>query len=119
MPIAENIGIFEIRFYDGTQMGDQWTEEMRSLPEFIEITLATMPPEKGDPLVETLTVTFPRLSRAAAAAAAPQGGTSQGSQQGSQGAGTGTTTDSSAGSATNSPTGSGGKQSGSGSGSPR
>ena len=27
------------------------------------MTLATLPPDKGDPVVETMTVTFPRLSK--------------------------------------------------------
>lgn len=72
-PIAENIGIFQVRFYDGKQWVDEWTEEMQSLPEYIEVTLATLPPGKGDPVVETMTVTFPRLSKAAA----QQGGSSQ------------------------------------------
>ena len=92
-PIAENIGVFQVRFYDGKQWGDEWTEEMRSLPEFMEVTLATLPPEKGDPIVETLTVTFPRLSKAATAAA-QQGGAPQ-SEQGQQGSSAPATTPSS------------------------
>jgi general secretion pathway protein J len=88
-PIAANIGLFQVRFYDGQEWSAEWTEEMRSLPEYLEVTLTTLPPEKGDPLVETLTVTFPRLSRAAEAAAL-QGGAAQG-DQGRQGAGTSST----------------------------
>ena len=76
-PIAENIGLFQVRFYDGKQWGNEWTEEMRSLPEYMEVTLATLPPERGDPLVETFLVTFPRLSRSVPTASqqteAPQG----------------------------------------------
>jgi general secretion pathway protein J len=104
-PIAENIGIFQVRFYDGKQWTDEWTEEMQSLPEFVEVTLATLPPDKGDPIVETMTVTFPRLSKAAAAA--QQGGAPEG-QQGQPGSGASPTTDSSSGSA--------GQQGGSGGG---
>ena len=102
-PIAENIGIFQVRFYDGTQWVDEWTEEIQSLPEYVEVTLAMLPPDKGDPIVETMTVTFPRLSKAAA----QPGGSSQGSQ-GQPGSGTSSTAGSSS--------GSGGQQSGSGNG---
>jgi len=76
-PIAENIGLFQLRFFDGTQLSEEWTEDMRSLPEYLEVTLATMPPEKGDPLVETIMVTFPRLSRSVPIAG-PTGETAEG-----------------------------------------
>jgi type II secretory pathway component PulJ len=88
-PIAENIGVFLVRFFDGKQWVDAWTEEMQSLPEYLEVTLATVPPDKGDPIVETMTVTFPRLSKSASTA--PQSGAS-GDQQGQQGSDTSTTT---------------------------
>ena len=104
-PIAENIGVFQVRFYDGKQWVDEWTEEMQSLPELVEVTLATLPPDKGDPIVETMTVTFPRLGQGAAAA--QQGGSPEG-QQGQQGAGASSTAES--------PSGPAGQQGGSGSG---
>lgn len=102
-PIAENIGIFQVRFYDGKEWVDTWTEEVQSLPEYIEVTLAMLPPDKGDPLVETMTVTFPRLKRATA----QPGGPSQGSQ-GQPGSGASSTAGSSSGSS--------GQQGGSGNG---
>ncbi len=95
-PIAENIGVFQVRFWDGKQWTDQWTEEMQSLPECFEVTLATMPPGKGDPIVETFMVTFPRLSKAGAAAAAEQGAAAGGGR-GQQGSGTSSTTESTSG----------------------
>ncbi|MCL5278753.1 MAG: prepilin-type N-terminal cleavage/methylation domain-containing protein [Planctomycetes bacterium] len=95
-PIAENIGVFQVRFWDGKQWADQWTEEMQSLPECFEVTLATLPPQKGDPLVETFVVTFPRLSKAGAAAAAQQGAGTEGGQ-GQQGSGTSSTAGSTSG----------------------
>jgi hypothetical protein len=97
-PIAENIGLFQVRFWDGKQWTDQWTEEMRSLPQCFEVTLATLPPQKGDPIIETFVVTFPRLSQAAAAAGAQQGAAVEGGQ-GQQGSGTSATTESASGSA--------------------
>jgi len=97
-PLAENIGIFQIRFYDGKQWGEEWTEQMRSLPEYLEITLATLPPDKGNPIVETLTVTFPRLSKAAAAAQMGGATENQAGPQGQQGSGTPVATESTSGS---------------------
>ena len=65
-PIAENVGVFHIRFFDGEEWASEWPEEMRSLPQLIEVSLATLPPEKGDPVAETFTVTFPRMGSMAA-----------------------------------------------------
>ena len=65
-PIAENIGVFYIRFFDGQEWAGQWTEEMRTLPKLVEVTLGTAPPEKGDPVLETFTITFPRMAEAEA-----------------------------------------------------
>jgi general secretion pathway protein J len=61
-PIAENLGIFYVRFYDGKEWRGDWTEEMRTLPKLIEVTLGTAPPEDGDPVLETFTVAFPRMA---------------------------------------------------------
>jgi general secretion pathway protein J len=82
-PIAENIAIFYFRFSDGKEWVDEWTEEMRTLPKLIEVTLATTPPEKGDPVLETFVVSFPRMAEASAGAS-PEGESSEG-QQGQQG----------------------------------
>jgi type II secretion system protein J len=77
-PIAENIAVFFIRFYDGKDWGGEWTEEMRSLPQLIEVTLGTAPPEKGDPVLETFTISFPRRAEIQGGVAGP--GESQGEQ---------------------------------------
>ncbi len=61
-PIAENIGIFYLRFYDGQEWHDEWTEETKTLPKLVEVTLGTTPPEKGDPVLETFTMAFPRMA---------------------------------------------------------
>jgi general secretion pathway protein J len=90
-PIAENIGLFQVRFYDGTQWTDEWTEEMPSLPEYLEVTLATLPPDKGDPIVETMTVTFPRLGKGPMGV---QQGGAAGGDQGQNGSGAPATTES-------------------------
>ncbi|NLH43034.1 MAG: prepilin-type N-terminal cleavage/methylation domain-containing protein [Planctomycetes bacterium] len=65
-PISDKIGIFYIRFYDGQEWQGEWTEEMRTLPKLIEVTLGTVPPEKGDPVLEVFTVAFPRMAEVSA-----------------------------------------------------
>lgn len=67
-PLAENIDVFQIRFSDGQQWTSDWPEEMRSLPELIEVTLVTLAQGEGNPIAESFTVSFPRLARAADAA---------------------------------------------------
>lgn len=61
-PIAENIAIFYVRFFDGQEWTGEWTEEMRTLPMLVEVTLGTAPPENGGPVLEMFTVGFPRLA---------------------------------------------------------
>ncbi len=78
-PIAENIGVFYIRFFDGQEWAGQWTEEMRALPKLIEVTLGTVPSEKGDPVLETFTITFPRMAESEAGDA-QQGESSEGGE---------------------------------------
>jgi type II secretion system protein J len=79
-PIAENIAIFYIRFHDGQDWAGQWSEEMRALPKLIEVTLGTAPPGKGDPVLETFTIAFPRMAEMSQGAS-QQGESSQGGQE--------------------------------------
>jgi len=51
--IAEDISIFQVRFYDGQQWADEWPEEMESVPELIEVTLGYLPEERGEPVIES------------------------------------------------------------------
>lgn len=41
--LADGMGLFQVRFYDGTDWFSEWTEEQRQLPKVIEVALATMP----------------------------------------------------------------------------
>lgn len=79
-PIAENIDRLEMRFFDGKQWVTQWPEELQSIPELVEITLATLPKEGGSPVIEKFTVNFPRLAARGASAsdAGPEGGPGSG-----------------------------------------
>lgn len=65
-PIAENIDVFAMRFFDGKQWVTQWPEELQSIPEMVEVTLVTQPKERGSPVIEKFTVDFPRLAGKAA-----------------------------------------------------
>lgn len=67
-PIAENIDVFALRFFDGKQWVTQWAEELQSIPEMVEVTLVTQPRERGSPVIEKFTVDFPRLAGKAASA---------------------------------------------------
>ena len=76
----------DIRFFDGKQWATQWPEELQSIPELVEVTLATLPKDRGAPVVEKFTVSFPRLAAKGAGASGevPQGqpGSGQPPQQG-------------------------------------
>lgn len=61
-PIAENIGAFQIRFFDGQQWASEWPEEMRSVPQLMEVTLATLPEGRSQPIVETFVVCCTRMT---------------------------------------------------------
>ncbi len=87
VPLAQNIDVFQIRFSDGQQWTTDWPEEMRSLPQLIEVTLVTLAQEQGNPIVETFLVNFPRLATAADAASAVQGSQPGGQNQPPQGGG--------------------------------
>ncbi len=74
-PIAENIDRMDMRFFDGKQWATQWPEELQSIPELVEVTLATLPKGRGFPVIEKFMVNFARLAArgAGASGAGPQG----------------------------------------------
>lgn len=41
--LADGMGLFQVRFYDGENWLTEWTEEQQQLPKVIEVALATMP----------------------------------------------------------------------------
>jgi general secretion pathway protein J len=84
-PIAENINVFQIRFFDGKQWVAQWTQDTDALPQVIEVTLAMVPKDRGEPIVESFVATFPRLAQGTPGGTSDGGspngsGQSQGSQ---------------------------------------
>ena len=68
--IAENISVFHIRFFDGEQWGGEWSEEMESMPQLVEVTLGARPQGRTDLIVETVTVSFARLTESSAGSSA-------------------------------------------------
>ncbi len=82
-PIAENIGIFYLRFFDGQEWQGEWTEEMKTLPKLVEVTLGTTP-EKGDPVLETFTTAFPRMAEMSAGSSQQDESSEGGRESGSE-----------------------------------
>ncbi|MGE5294239.1 MAG: type II secretion system protein GspJ [Solirubrobacterales bacterium] len=80
-PIAENIGVFYLRFYDGQEWKGEWTEETKTLPKLVEVTIGTATPEKGDPVLETFTVAFPRMAEMSSQGQSSEGGQESGSDR--------------------------------------
>ncbi len=56
--IAEDIDIFEVRYFDRQDWQTEWPEEMRSVPELVEVTIASTQPGRTDAIVETFLVNF-------------------------------------------------------------
>lgn len=65
--IAEDIDIFEIRYFDGEEWSDEWPEDMEVLPQLVEVNIAGTLPAKGNPALQSFIV---NLTRSAASAAA-------------------------------------------------
>jgi hypothetical protein len=70
--IAEDISIFQIRFFDGEQWADEWPEEMETMPELLEVSLGTVPEDLGDPILETFVVNCTRLEGRSSAPASDE-----------------------------------------------
>jgi general secretion pathway protein J len=47
--LADGMGLFQVRFYDGTEWLTEWTEEQQKLPKVIEVALATLPETGSKP----------------------------------------------------------------------
>ncbi|MBA7699154.1 hypothetical protein ES703_107840 [subsurface metagenome] len=58
--IAENIDVFEVRYFDGEEWSTEWPEEMQVLPQLIEINIVAKPPSRPVPTLESFIVNFSR-----------------------------------------------------------
>jgi len=88
VPIAQGIDVLAMRFFDGQQWTNDWPEEMESIPQLIEVTLATLDQEGNTPAMETFRVNFARLATGSAPPSGGPGGPgSPGPQQNPSGSG--------------------------------
>ena len=58
--IAEDIDVFEVRYFDGERWQVEWPEEMKSLPQLIDVTIVASRQSRADMVVESFIVNFPR-----------------------------------------------------------
>ena len=63
--LAENIDVFEVRYFDGEDWSDEWPEEMEVLPQLLEVNIVAKQQEKGNPTMESFYVNFARSTAAA------------------------------------------------------
>jgi type II secretion system protein J len=62
--IAENIGTFEVQYFDGEEWSEEWPEDMQALPDLVAISIAAKQPEYGNPLSESIIVNLVRSKAA-------------------------------------------------------
>jgi general secretion pathway protein J len=60
--IAEDIEVFEVRYYDGEEWSNEWPEDMQTLPQLIEVNIVAGQAGRGRPIMESFIVNFARAS---------------------------------------------------------
>lgn len=76
--IAEDIDVFEVRYFNGEEWTNEWPEEMEVLPQLIEVSIVGKQQSKGTYAMESIMVNLTRSVTATSA-------TSESSDQGGQG----------------------------------
>ncbi|MBC8468405.1 MAG: prepilin-type N-terminal cleavage/methylation domain-containing protein [Planctomycetes bacterium] len=66
--IAEDIDIFEVRYFDGEEWSNEWPEEMEVLPQLIEVSIVGKEQSRGNPAMESILVNLTRSVTATVAA---------------------------------------------------
>ena len=56
--IAEDIEIFEVKYFDGEEWSYEWPEEMEVLPQLVEINIVAKQYGNGNPIMESFYVNF-------------------------------------------------------------
>ena len=84
--IAEDIEMFEVRYFDGEEWSNEWPEEMDVLPQLIEVSIVGKEQSRGNPAMESIMV---NLTRSVTAAVAASESEEQGGGGGNQGGGGG------------------------------
>ncbi len=84
--IADNIDVFEVRYFDGSEWSDEWPEEMQTVPQLVEVNIVSIPPPRGSPAVASIMVNLVRSVGATAETleSTQQGGQQQGTSGGQQ-----------------------------------
>ncbi|MHC4587051.1 MAG: type II secretion system protein GspJ [Planctomycetota bacterium] len=84
--IAEDIDVFEVRYFDGEEWSDEWPEEMRGLPQLIEVSIVGKPQSRGTPSMESIMVNLTRsVTATVAASESSEGGGGGGTPAGGGG----------------------------------
>lgn len=60
--IADDIDVFEVRFFDGQDWQIEWPEEMRFLPQLVEVNIAAKVPGRAGAIRESFIVNFAQFS---------------------------------------------------------
>jgi type II secretion system protein J len=58
--IAENIDVFQVRYFDEGEWQSEWPEELESVPELAEVTIAAGRPDQKGMIIESFIVNFVR-----------------------------------------------------------
>ena len=58
--IAEDVAMFEVKFFDGEEWAYEWPEEMENLPHLVEVTIVAEQTQPGMPAVESFLFNFER-----------------------------------------------------------
>jgi len=65
--IAEDIDVFQVRYFDGEEWFDEWPEEMQTLPLMVEVNIVSKQLRPGTAATESFMVNFARLTSEASA----------------------------------------------------
>jgi len=62
--LAENIDVFEVRYFDGEDWSYEWPEQMEILPQLAEVNIVAQQSGQRAPIVESFFVNFARSTAA-------------------------------------------------------
>ena len=87
--IGEDIDVFEVRYFDGSEWSNEWPKEMQTVPQLVEVNIVGKSPRLATASLESLTVNLKPIADMITAAsqatagqsAAQQSGEQQGSEQ--------------------------------------
>jgi len=63
--ISDDIDVFQVSYFDGEQWYSEWSQEMKSVPELVEVTIGARQQGREDVTVESFVVNFVRSMGAA------------------------------------------------------